>query len=74
MTQASEHVPRHREQSTHKLDDGISIRCVNTAERNGFTRRIANSCQIDLRNGGGTVGCPDCPYNKRHKVTRVAFQ
>ena len=77
MTQAataSERVPRRRERTTYELDDGISIRCVNTAERNGFTRRMADGCQIDLRNGGGTVGCPDCPYKQQAQAPRVALQ
>lgn len=48
--------------SGYELDDGISIRCVTTAARNGYPRRAADGCQIDLRRGGGSVGCPDCPY------------
>ena len=76
MTQAATAIvraPRRRERSTYELDDGISIRCVKTAERNGYPRRMADGCQIDLRHGGGTVGCPACPY-KQAQTTRAALQ
>jgi len=47
------------------LDDGISIRCLTTALRHKHTRRAASGCQIKMPDGGGSVGCPDCPYGPK---------
>lgn len=56
----------HRqEQQSNEPDDGISINCVSTAKRNGHSRRIADSCQLSLSDGTGSVGCPDCPYSQQ---------
>jgi len=65
---ASERAPRR----SVRLDSGISTRCLDTAKRNGHARRLADGCQLDLRNGGGTVGCPDCPYKPNPAPARAA--
>ncbi len=56
---------RRGERSEYEQDDGISIRCLTAATRHGVDRRTADGCQlVDLRGGGGNVGCPDCPYKR----------
>lgn len=71
--QANSSGSRRQERSSYTLDDGISSSCISTAQRNGFPRRIADGCQINPKKGGGSVGCPDCPY-KPSPPTRARFQ
>lgn len=54
-----------RPRSDYEPDEGISITCLTTAMRHGHTQLQAERCEFsDLPNGGGTVGCPTCPYKR----------
>jgi hypothetical protein len=54
----------------YEPDEGISISCLTTAKRHGHTQLQAERCEFDdLHNGGGTVGCPTCPYKRSPSST-----
>lgn len=60
------HTPATRTRARDdEQDDGITISCLTTAQRNGHSRRVAENCKFLPGEAGGTVGCPNCPYKKR---------
>ncbi len=53
-------------------DNLLSLRCLSIAARHGHSRRKAAGCQLKDPGQGGTVGCPECPYNRPMRPGKCA--